>query len=561
MANIASKASDIRTKVYGKDVRESLASGIEAINDEVVSTTAKENVLQSQFNGLIINAGSSNAEIVAAHTSTITGLTSDTVGHRIDGIDSSLEDIVHKRIRIDVMNPPVSTGLLPLTGSNTVQDTIRLQAIFDWVQANSVSYAGGGLYSGYSYKVDFGTASYIFDTKINLKGSYLNLVADRAIIQTTHNDFPFETTASYGWQTKMRGFTFDRTHGGLNIANDNIEGGTTEITDCWFFYTTDTAIKLNKISSIADIHHNRFIGCKHVLENINCDKAYLEHNWISDMSRSVNQDAPIINRGRLYVKDNLFVPAEIIGGATENAYINNYSLDGITNTLVVEDNHFGGEIGQKSIVNNFVTGNTGSPMTPTIVVVKNNDECYTADQPIVRLFQVPNKLEITGNSGLQYPALSMEWGIGVVVSNVIAIYNNITRRCKIIVNNNVGQEPSYCNNILADLIQFADDGSYFPNIITPTLLGSWSNYDVANSNAQYWKDKSGMVHLKGFVKGGSGNIFTLPTGYRPLLQENFIVMSNGTVGYIVISTIGNVGLAGGSNVNVSLSQISFMCGI
>jgi hypothetical protein len=48
MANVTEKVASIRQAVYGKDVRESIASGIEAINDEVVSTTSRQNVIDSQ---------------------------------------------------------------------------------------------------------------------------------------------------------------------------------------------------------------------------------------------------------------------------------------------------------------------------------------------------------------------------------------------------------------------------------------------------------------------------------------------------------------------------------
>ena len=92
MANIIAKIAQIRAAILGIDVRESIASGIESINTEVVSTTAKEAVLEGQFNSLVINAGSSNAEIVAGRTSVVTGQTFDTMGHRADGVDAQLAD-------------------------------------------------------------------------------------------------------------------------------------------------------------------------------------------------------------------------------------------------------------------------------------------------------------------------------------------------------------------------------------------------------------------------------------------------------------------------------------
>jgi len=92
MASIIDKVAQIRAAIFGKDVRENIASGIEAINSEVISTTTKQNNLKSQFDSLVINSGSSNAELVAGRTSNVTGLTSDTMGHRMDGVDSQLEN-------------------------------------------------------------------------------------------------------------------------------------------------------------------------------------------------------------------------------------------------------------------------------------------------------------------------------------------------------------------------------------------------------------------------------------------------------------------------------------
>ena len=92
MATVTDNVASIRAAILGIDVRESIAGGIEGINTEVVSTTAKEAVLEGQFNSLVINAGSSNAEIVAGRTSSVTAETFDTIGHRIDDVDTQLAD-------------------------------------------------------------------------------------------------------------------------------------------------------------------------------------------------------------------------------------------------------------------------------------------------------------------------------------------------------------------------------------------------------------------------------------------------------------------------------------
>ena len=66
MANISGILEKIRKAIYGKEVRGSLADGLEAINNETENTTVRQKKLETTFNDLIINAGNSNAEIVDA---------------------------------------------------------------------------------------------------------------------------------------------------------------------------------------------------------------------------------------------------------------------------------------------------------------------------------------------------------------------------------------------------------------------------------------------------------------------------------------------------------------
>jgi len=59
-----------------------------------------------------------------------------------------------------------------------------------------------------------------------------------------------------------------------------------------------------------------------------------------------------------------------------------------------------------------------------------------------------------------------------------------------------------------------------PSWTTPTYSSGWSDYGSPFQTIGYFKDTLGMVHLKGMVRNSSGssktgNIFTLPAGYRP----------------------------------------------
>jgi len=94
MADVASKVATIRNAKYGNEVREGIASGIENINTEVISTTGRQTtlegtqgILQSQFSDVVTNATAtdpSSVEIVAARLGEVDLPT------KIGQIDSSL---------------------------------------------------------------------------------------------------------------------------------------------------------------------------------------------------------------------------------------------------------------------------------------------------------------------------------------------------------------------------------------------------------------------------------------------------------------------------------------
>lgn len=91
------------------------------------------------------------------------------------------------------------------------------------------------------------------------------------------------------------------------------------------------------------------------------------------------------------------------------------------------------------------------------------------------------------------------------------------------------------------------------------LVNSWVVFDTTYNTPQYYKDRDGIVHLKGLIKSGStGAIATLPAGYRPSRQCLFVSITNpNVIGRIDITTAGVITASVYSNVWISLDGISF----
>lgn len=85
--SIKKKADDIRTKIYGKDVRESLASGLEEISKDVEETKGRQDEVETQFQSVIDNTTGKDVvsapEILAARVSA-TGEQHNNLKERLD---------------------------------------------------------------------------------------------------------------------------------------------------------------------------------------------------------------------------------------------------------------------------------------------------------------------------------------------------------------------------------------------------------------------------------------------------------------------------------------------
>ncbi|WP_149094441.1 hypothetical protein [Paenibacillus terrae] len=108
-----------------------------------------------------------------------------------------------------------------------------------------------------------------------------------------------------------------------------------------------------------------------------------------------------------------------------------------------------------------------------------------------------------------------------------------------------------------------------PAWITPTLLNGWTAVvGLQAYTAGYYKDSSGVIHMRGWLTGGATaqatSIFRLPIGYRPIQRSLFVCYDSSTAGTnlktsaVVVNLDGTVAVDAVSGANLSLYQVSFL---
>jgi hypothetical protein len=95
--------------------------------------------------------------------------------------------------------------------------------------------------------------------------------------------------------------------------------------------------------------------------------------------------------------------------------------------------------------------------------------------------------------------------------------------------------------------------------ITPTLLNGWTNVGTPYATLRYFKDPLGIVHLQGFITGGTAwsPVCTLPAGYRPATDQapTQTLHSEGGTTRVYVQGYGDVliGVGGAINVGIVMS--------
>ena len=168
-------------------------------------------------------------------------------------------------------------------------------------------------------------------------------------------------------------------------------------------------------------------------------------------------------------------------------------------------------------------------------------------------------LMIVGNrsAGLAGPSL----GRRVSVWDILDVNGNLN------VNGNVGigtasptERLDVRGNISLDGRLTISGAIVQEDWVAPSLQSGWVNYANGFNPAGYFRDKQGIVHLRGLVRAGvvGQGIFGLPVGYRPEFRELHAVQTNSNaIGRCDILTSGEVVPVSGNNEWFSLDGISF----
>lgn len=97
-----------------------------------------------------------------------------------------------------------------------------------------------------------------------------------------------------------------------------------------------------------------------------------------------------------------------------------------------------------------------------------------------------------------------------------------------------------------------------------TFENSWVDYAAGYNAAGYYKDATGIVHLRGLVTGGTISttsnffaIFTLPSGLRPAARELHSTLGNDVAARVDILTDGRVLAIGGATGWRALDGLTF----
>lgn len=395
MANINTELEQIRKAVYGREVRGSIANAIELINKEQVNTSNAQTNLDSKFEQLIINAGNSNAEVVAARVKA-DGTQFNTLGKRLDKSDEVHNTLNNEVIsaRTDSKNVVHKNLKARLDNFDAQLDTIAV--IIDFVKKENETWDKAiNRVISLGYKVKFLNKSYeLYDTIILKNNTILELHEETVLIRK-HDKQMFISEFNVA-TIKYEGTNNIHVKGGTLLHN----GNETPRNMFLLFHARNIKFENVTFKNIVASHALDLVGCENVIVE-NCKFLGYDHNKSNEKFREVIQIDCAVKTGAgldesLYPIDSLCFD----GTRTRNVLIENCIFDR-SDTLPAPHNCIGthsqvekplqGDLRSNNIkiLNNTFIGNG-------LITSENDDGDISKAGKCIRLIQMAD-VTIQGN--------------------------------------------------------------------------------------------------------------------------------------------------------------------
>lgn len=377
----------------------------------------------------------------------VSTMLSKDIDHYLTNKATWLAEIVRQELYIDVMAPPKNTGLLPLTYTDATQDAARLQAIFDYIKANEYTYYPEGIghqQAGYTYKLKFPSGVLTLAAQVAIKGQFIRMDGDGTVIKTTHREAAFKSSGSDARKLRMKGFQFPNVETALEQDNTNIDTCMLNFYECEFKNTTGVAVKIKNQSAMAYFSRCSWYHCRYIFESVILDQCVFDDCWFSEAPRQNSFETSFILRGN-YTKltECFLIPSgyDRFGDTTGESSMTDLAWIAAYGNVEITGCRISSEPNSKTLVNSYVTASDFGPYEPKRVVVKNNHLLSAAyGECIVRLFDVPNLLEISGNGFVRYNDLAIKYGTGFDINTWLAAHPQFTNeKILIILDDNTSQ--------------------------------------------------------------------------------------------------------------------------
>ena len=299
---------------------------------------------------------------------------------------------IHKK-----MNYVLDVKDFGAVGDGSTDDTAAVQLAFDAQTAAIVATTDGeGNTLGMAPTVYFPPGRYLTSATINMTSPYGGVQGDLAILSkaTVFTGTAAISAAAPAWRVWFEGLQFEDYATGIYVDTNNVNSGSVRVEKCGFFSCTTYGLHLDVKSSTNVVKDCIWRDCKHELYIERSDAVEVYGGWMQRGLLTDNYDGGIVvDLGRLHMQGTICVPqAQTV---TEPCWVKLGTSGSSFSATAVR---FGGEPGSHATVNNNFAG-TATTSDAKSGIAFLGCEIYSGNDPVVRLFEIPNTITFTDNRG------------------------------------------------------------------------------------------------------------------------------------------------------------------